>query len=805
MPIGGIGTGTISLGGRGNLQDWEIMNRPAKGYNPGEGANAPSFVLYIERPGNSVVRLLEGPVPLSSYEGPSGVKEIANHGWPRFQNAAFSAAYPFAQVHLTDQSLPVSATIKAYNPLLPNDGENSELPIACLRFEIRNNTPDSLTIAIAGAMQNFIGEDGSKGKALNNKNSWYRSSRLQGIVMSSAGVDSAAEQWGTMALLTDSQDLVTGRTNWKRFSWGSAQLDYYDDLLADGELSDRPESGEAKPMASLAIKKILAPGEMGVIPFYICWHFPNRFAWSSTCVGNHYTTRFRNASDVAEKIIPHLPELEAQTLEFVNAFLAAEIPEVLKEAALFNLSTLRSQTCFRTRDGRYFAWEGCGDKEGCCWGSCTHVWNYEQAIAFLYGRIARSLRMTEFASSTDSTGLMSFRVHLPLEKKPWGKAAADGQMGCIMKMYRDWQLSGDDKFLKQLWPNVRKSLEFCWINGGWDADRNGVMEGCQHNTMDVEYYGPNPQMQIWYLGALRAAEEMARYLDDTSFAEQCAGLFQQGSAWADRHLYNGQYYIQQIMPPMDESRVAPALLVGMGAKDLTNPDYQLGEGCLVDQLVGQCMAHVCDLGYLVQPAHAAATLQSIMKYNYRSTLSDHFNCMRSFALGDEAALLMASYPEKRPANPFPYFTEVMTGFEYTAAIGMLYENQIENGLLCIRNIRNRYDGLKRNPFDEAECGHHYGRAMISWAGILAWTGFHYSAVQQSIAFAAKEGTFFWSTGWAYGTVAIKRLGADHQITITVLKGEMACKKISMTDHGSVQLKKAQTLSPGSAKTYIIRG
>src|SRR6187455_1633802 len=31
FPLGGIGTGTVSLGGRGQLRDWEIFNRPAKG------------------------------------------------------------------------------------------------------------------------------------------------------------------------------------------------------------------------------------------------------------------------------------------------------------------------------------------------------------------------------------------------------------------------------------------------------------------------------------------------------------------------------------------------------------------------------------------------------------------------------------------------------------------------------------------------------------------------------------------------------------------------------------------------------
>ena len=208
---------------------------------------------------------------------------------------------------------------------------------------------------------------------------------------------------------------------------------------------------------------------------------------------------------------------------------------------------------------------------------------------------------------------------------------------------------------------VKKAVEFCWIPGGWDADKDGVMEGCQHNTMDVEYYGPNPQMGIWYLGALRAAEEMARRVGDNEFAATCKDLFERGSKWIDGNLFNGEYYEHQIRPPKDESQIAASLLVGMGAKDPTNPDYQLGAGCLVDQLVGQYMAHVCGLGYLVDQDHVRTTLDSIMKYNYRDNLYGHFNCMRSFALGDEAVLLMADYPKDRPKNPFPYFSEVMTG------------------------------------------------------------------------------------------------------------------------------------------------
>ncbi|HEX6209806.1 MAG TPA: GH116 family glycosyl hydrolase, partial [Methylomirabilota bacterium] len=409
-----------------------------------------------------------------------------------------------------------------------------------------------------------------------------------------------------------------------------------------------------------------------------------------------------------------------------------------------------------------------------------------------------------FAHATDDTGLMSFRVHLPLERaQEFGKAAADGQMGCVMKACRDWQLSGDDEALRALWPHIRRSLEFCWIPGGWDADRDGVMEGAQHNTMDVEYYGPNPQMGLWYLGALRAAETMARRVGDLAFAGTCHDLFTRGSAWIDAHLFNGEYYEHQIRPPASAADVAPSLLVGMGAEDVTSPEYQLGAGCLVDQLVGQYMSHVAGLGYLVQPERVKTTLASILKYNRRSDLHAHFNPLRTFALAGESALLMASYPRERPANPFPYFGEVMTGFEYTAAAGMLYEGMIDDGLQVIRDVRARYDGHRRNPFDEAECGHHYARAMASWAAVLALTGFRYSAVPGEFALAAAPGAHFWSSGYGWGTCTVAEDGPGRwRARLDVAEGGLAVASIAI-GAARAAVEPARTLGAGESVSVIV--
>ena len=814
LPLGGIGTGTVSLGGRGDLRDWELVNRPAKGFVPGERfAGKPFFALWAKpKGGAATTRALEGPLDLDRYEGASG-SNAHNHGLPRFTDCAFAAAYPFGQVLLADEQVPVRVRLEAFNPLIPADADASGLPVAVLRYHLHNPTRKKIDISVCGSIPNFIGSDGTAGAPSKNRNRFRQRNNLSGVFMDSRGVDPQAAQWGTIALATTATTGLSARTAWLKAGWGTSQLDFWDDFSDDGRLENRSVDGQDMPTASLAVSTSLAPGQSKAITFLLTWHFPNRITWTPSpdnccgdedTIGNYYTGQYRDAWDAARQIAPRLASLEKQSLAFVSAFCDSDLPVEVKEAALFNLSTLRTQTCFRTPDGHFFGWEGCIDDSGCCLGSCTHVWNYEQATAFLFGDLARSMREVEFLHALRDDGMMSFRVSLPLHRAlDFAKAAADGQMGCVVKAYRDWQLSGDDAFLHKLYPQVKKSLAFCWIEGGWDADQDGVMEGCQHNTMDVEYYGPNPQMGFWYLAALRAGEEMARYVGDPDFANRCRDLCTRGSRWLDDNLFNGDYYEHHIRPPRCTADVAASLQVGMGGKVLIDPDYQLGAGCLVDQLIGQLLAHVCGLGYLANKRHIRKTLKSIWKYNRRTGLTDHFNCMRSYALGDESALLMASYPHTRPQNPFPYFTEVMTGFEYTAAVGMLYEGQEESGLQAIRDIRARYDGRKRSPFDEAECGHHYARAMLAWGAVLALTGFRYSGVEREIRFAARDGTFFWSTGHAWGSCTVKRSTRSARVDNEVLHGALPLRKITLVDYATCVLPRARTLRPSRAIRFAL--
>lgn len=813
LPLGGIGTGTVSLGGRGELRDWEIMNKPAKKFSTiTDGNQAPFFSIYVKpNAKKSMTRALLGPLHASEYMHYEG-RPVNHHGLPRFANASFDAAYPFGRVNLSDPSLPVSVSIKAFNPFIPGDIHASSIPIAILTYEVKNLSTEKIKVAVCGTMRNFIGIDGSKSQknwkgdlvflgAKQNQNEYRKGNEFSGVYMWSAGVDTLDPAWGTIALTTPHVGGISYRRSSTLNDWENSLLDFWDDFSADGELTDKEKIVDDNPMASLSVIQTIEPNATATFTYYITWHFPNRLDWNQAWtfgnkgnkIGNYYTGQYNDAWDVIEKVYPRLAGYEEKSKLFVQSLIKSSVPQVIKESSLFNLSTLRSQTVFRLPSGHLMGWEGTMDEVGSCYGSCTHVWNYEQATAYLFGDLAKTMREVELEFGTKDNGKMMNRVNLPLEEniKIDHVAAADGQMGSIMRFYREWILSGDRVWLKKYWPKLKAAMAYAWIENGWDADKDGIQEGRQHNTMDVDYFGPNPQMQFWYFGALKATSEMAKAMNDHQFADSCLTILKKGSEWVDANLFNGEYYEQKITDPNTRK------FIRMDDPDSAIPDYQLGKGCLVDQLVGQYMAHILGLGYLADPKHIKTTLQTIMKYNYVKSFNGVFNNMRSYVMNDESGLIMASWPKGRLKVPFPYFAESMSGFEYTAAIGMLYEGMNAEGLKCIKSIRDRFDGEKRNPFDEPECGHHYARAMASWAGLLASTRFHYTAIKQEMEITELPGHYFWSNGYAWGTVEVKKEGIKNQITIHVHHGVLKLKSVRLNQKTTIELKDTfQLLSEG---------
>ena len=623
LPLGGIGTGTVSLGGRGDLRDFEIMNRPAKGFVPVSGAVAPFAALFArEAGGKAHCRLLEGPLPLPVFEGSHG-SPAPNASLPRFRSASFATAYPFGRVLLSDPDLPLTAQLKAFNPFVPGDAEASGLPVAVLEVEVRNSSGRALEAGVSLTLPNFVGMDGSVTKrdwkgdtvvtgARANVNVHRRGAAVQGLLLSSEGVSSKDAAWGTIALVTPSTAAATHRTGWAKEAWGDAILDFWDDFAADGRLDERPATTNPVPLASLAVSLEVPAGERRTALFLLAWHFPNRYSWTAKSdppgpddwVGNHYATLYRDAWEVAERTLPRLPELRRRTLAFVHALRVSELPAVVKEAALFNLSTLRTQTCFRTARRRAStAGRAPTITHGCCHGSCTHVWNYEQATAFLFGDLSRRMREVEFGHATADNGLMSFRVHLPLwpaqELGPGRRRRADG-------------LHHED--VPRLAARRRRRVPARALAAV--AQARGVLLdprrlGCRPRRCDgglpAQHHGrrvlrPEPADGLLVPGraagrggdgAAPGRSGLCRDLPAPVRARPGLASMRTSSTASTTSTRCGRRAIRRPSRRACASAWAPATP--------TKPDFQLGAGCLVDQLVGQYMAHVCGLGYLADP------------------------------------------------------------------------------------------------------------------------------------------------------------------------------------------------------------
>lgn len=479
-----------------------------------------------------------------------------------------------------------------------------------------------------------------------------------------------------------------------------------------------------------------------------------------------YASRFAGIAEVGAFWRDRYDGLREETKRFSDCFYDTTLPAEAVEAAAANLSILKSPTVLRQHDGRLWGWEGCTDTGGCCEGSCTHVWNYAQALPHLFPSLERGLRETEFVASQDARGHQNFRSALPIRPTSHGfHAAADGQLGGIIKLYREWRIGGDTVWMKGLWPRVRQSLDYCI--GAWDPDHTGTVVEPHHNTYDIEFWGADGMCTSFYLGALQAAVALGRAAgDDTALFET---LLARGRKAMETSLWNGAYFTQKIqwkgLRAADPTKMLSVTTSyspeALAILEKEGPKYQYGTGCLSDGVLGDWLARVSGLAPVLDPAKVRKHMRSVYRHNFRKSLADHANPQRpGYALGAEGGLLLCSWPKGgKPSLPFVYSDEVWTGIEYQAAAHLILLGAVEEGLEIVRTLRKRYDGQFRNPFDEYECGHWYARAMASYSLLPALSGARYDAVEKTLYLnpaVAGDFTAFLSAAGGYGTVGLKR-------------------------------------------------
>lgn len=763
FPIGGMGAGMICLEGTGAISHVSLRNQPDIFKEPC------SFAAISIKGVDYGAKVLEGPVPAWKVFGSPGTGNGASgssYGLPRFENAKFIARFPFGTVVLADEDIPLDIKITGWSPFIPGEADNSSLPVGSIEYHFKNNTNTTIEAVFSYNTKNFmaIGREGNTIKSTKN-----------GFILWQDGSEENPHNAGGFAAFLDDDDTVVDHCWFKGGWWDAVTLTWKN--IKEGILLDNPPVEGPCPGASLFLPITLKSGEEKIVRLMFAWYVPKtnlrtgqdlETGTACSCEKYHspwYASHFKNINEVAYYWRLKYQELYEKTKLFSDAFYDTSLPDEVVESVAANLTILKSPTVQRQTDGRLWCWEGCSDSRGCCAGSCTHVWNYAQAIPHLFPDLERTLRETEFFVSQDERGHQVFRTGFPIRPvQHTFHAASDGQLGGIMKVYREWRVSGDDDWLKKMWPKVKQSLAYC-INT-WDPRGRGVLEEPHHNTYDIEYWGPDGHCSSFYLGALTAAIKMGDALkDDTT---QYRDLLTKGIQFFETELYDGEYFYQKITTKGLNAEFKPldASSNGKGYSDIVEmlntegPKYQYGTGCLSDGILGFWMARVCGLDEIINVEKIKSNLNAIHKYNLKYDLTDHSNPQRpAFAVGKDGGLLLCTWPKGGALSiPFVYSNEVWTGIEYQVASHLMFEGMVEKGLDIVRVCRDRYDGTIRNPFDEYECGHWYARALSSYGLIQGLTGVRYDAVEKTLYIDSNVGNDFRSflaTASGFGTVGLK--------------------------------------------------
>jgi uncharacterized protein (DUF608 family) len=802
FPLGGIGSGGFSISGSGRLIDWSLRNRPAlQSYN-----GYSHFAIKAERDGKLVdARVLNGPYDLNPAGAPGmrkmfdGFGHGANRqtlvGVPHFRNVDFYGRFPTADLVFSDDRFPGGVRMTAFSPFIPHEDRDSSMPVAMLEFEIVNTSAEALTYTLAGTLGNYGANSG--------RNSFRQAGGISAMHLTSDDPELKETERGDLSIATDAE-LVEHTDYHFRGQWFDDLAVYWKEFARPGPLPTRHyDTPRSRHMyfqpehTTLGAKVTVAAGERRTVRFAIAWNFPKGDVyWAhrpkpdgiipdrpTPSWTNYYSTQWADSLATATDALTRWDELKQRTLAFRDGLFGSTLPAEVKDAASSTLALLRTATVIRLEGGELWAWEGQHSNDGSCEGSCTHVWNYQQALAHLFPAIERTLRETEFTYNMLPSRGLTFRQKLPL-----GNGfdiigpCADGHFGAIIKTFRDWKLSGDTDWLRRYWPQVKRAIEYAWSEDNpdrWDPEQTGILSGRQHQTLDMELFGPNSWLGSMYVAALLATAEMAAALGDDELAATTARLGKAGAAYIDRELFNGRWFVQKIdltdksvLTPFDVGRAAGVLADSFmdvyWSDEFGEIKYQMGEGCISDQILGQWHAEVAGIGRFLDKGRIETALRSVYANNFRPSLADHFNPCRNYAFEDEGGLLIATYPEgiRQPMVAAPYAEEVWTGIEYMSASHMIMHGLVKEGLDIVRAARDRHDGAARNPWNDIECGSYYARSMSAWQLVNACSGLEADFVAGTLSFAPKlEGDFrlFWSAGSAFGTLT--RFGTETSIEV----------------------------------------
>lgn len=784
MPIGGIGQGMLYLGGDGKLWRWDIFNSEIPDsifYESGTNYVSPWQQGVAVPPTN---RLRQG---FALQTGSTTPRTLDRAG---FDQITFNGRYPVAEIQLRDARCPVEVSLQALSPFIPLDTKNSTYPAAILRYTFRNPTSETIPCRLSGWIENANAWK-TRHVAAGTMQNAIDLTKTSVALHLTARPETAYRQQADLgsqclAFLVDQPSELQGRAQIPAPLPGQAPAQTKLAAAKTAQLAFSEAAEGNLLVGEIEASFTLAPGESRTITCLLTWHNPYAIPLPITTDRRRANaTRFKDALDVVKTLAPQLDPLIAQTLLWRDTWNDSTLPAWFLDRTFANTSTLASNTFYQLADGRFYGTEGSYS----CVGTCTHVYGYAQAIAHLFPAIERDIReRVDFGLGFDpKTGQVGTRGE---KKDPF---AVDGQCLTLLRAYREHLLSPDDSFLRRHWPQIKSGFAPLFA---LDAQAEGILSGAQHNTLDSAWYGQIAWISGLYVAALQSGEAMANLMQDSAFSQQCRSRAEKGRALLARDFFKRGYFVNRVDPTKPET---------------TNS----GTGCAIDQMFGQTWAGLLGLPRVFEKQQARSALSALWRNNFTTDTGAYRKVMkegRHYALADEAGLIMCTFPDKQwtfaqasglgKGAYAGYFNECMSGFEYQVATQMLQDGLLTEGLAIVRAIDDRYDGAKRNPWNEVECGNHYARAMASYGVFLAACGFAYDGPQGSITFAPRlspdrfRAPFTSAEGW--GTFEQEASATTLHATLTVKWGSLRLRQLRVQTLPQVKTPQAQVVCRGQA-------
>ncbi|MDC1198237.1 non-lysosomal glucosylceramidase, partial [Algibacter sp.] len=698
-------------------------------------------------------------------------------------------------------ALPVEVSLEVFNPFIPMDLKACAIPCAIYTVIAKNTSPFPVKVDVMAAQKNALGfAEGKGGNDFGkNQNVIQEQGNATLLHMTRAGIDNS-----DMVLMTEATG-ASGTAEW------SSVNELQSAIAASGTFKG-PAKSKVSPAqqtvnGALSAPIELAPGESKAVTFVLTWYFKagkhgsgktrvvlegeskaKGPAWASN--GQQYTNWWPSAMGVAAYMQENLADLTARTRLFHDTLYASTLPVWLLDRMSSQIAVLRSQTCWWGADGYFGVWEGCNATAGCCGGNCAHVWHYAQGHARLLPELGRLMRDQDYEMQVND-GLMPNRHNTKA-------TAADGQYGGILNTYREYLCSADDSWLKSQWPNVKMAMD--WGIEHWNPSRDGYMETTQHNTLDGAFMGCSSWIGSLYLSALEASARMADAMGDASSAAEYRKIRASGKQLQNERLWNGEYYIQEQGKKRDQ-------------------DYL--DGCHIDQILGEWWAGQLDIDRNYPEERSRKAMESLLKYNFLTDFNGHSLKPRQYCEVTDGGMKMITWPKNpQPIPGMKYGDEVMTGFEYSAAVALIQNGMLKEGLMVIKIIFDRYNGRLRtegvsnvrngpwgysgNPFGDDECGKFYGRSLSVWSALLALQGFIYDGPAGRIGFRpvlhAEDHASFFTVAEGYGLFSQKLSARQLTASLNIAEGQVRLNQVILQVAEGQKAKSAKVKLGGQSVT-----